>query len=141
MRVYTRVEAARLMGYTYRHTVRLLNDACLPYRNGRGGTRLYDAAAVDEWWRQYQLRDCDRAANLFSYRHRATDAEGDQVCPGVHAAPNVPPCGQPLGRTEKGRLRRLCDQCRVVADREKVKRHAMREAALRARKNGTRTKR
>lgn len=118
------------MGYTYRHAVRLLDKAGLQYKSGPGGTRRYDAAAFEEWWRQHQLRDHDRAANLGPYRRRATDAEGHQVCPGLDQTTESP-CGGTLGRTSTGRPRRLCDECRAQADRQKAKRRTVRALARR----------
>ena len=126
----TRRQAATLMDCSSRHVARLLDESNVPSQVGPGGVRVYPKAAFDEWWRQRQLRGYDRAANLGPFRRRATDAEGQQVCPGLDPSAEVS-CGRALGRTATGRPRRLCDACRARADREKANRRAAREAARR----------
>ena len=124
---YSLRQAAVHTGFRSRHIQRLLDIAQLTFRYERG-IRMYDRRAVEEWWQWYRTRDYDRAKNLGVYRRRAVDAQGAQVCPGSEADDRVA-CGATLGRTDRGRQRRLCDACSAAVDQRRAREA---RAALRA---------
>lgn len=126
---YSLRQAAVYTGFRSRHVQRLLDEAQLTFRYERG-VRMYDRRVVDEWWQSYRTRDYDRAKNLGAYRRRAIDAQGAQVCPGSGEDERIA-CGASLGRTDRGRQRRLCDACRTDVDQRRASRA---RAALRAKR-------
>lgn len=129
---YSLRQAAVHTGFRSRHIQRLLDIAQLTFRYERG-IRMYDRRAVEEWWQWYRTRDYDRAKNLGVYRRRAVDAQGAQVCPGSEADERVA-CGATLGRTDRGRQRRLCDDCRAALDQRRAREA---RAALRSKQRTT----
>lgn len=110
-------QAAHHAGLSVRHLRRLLDRYDVEFTFVRG-VRHYPRARFEEWWRQYQLRGFDRAANLGPYRRRAQGADGEQVCPGTGDVDDAP-CGNSLGRTVTGRQARLCVTCRAALNRRR----------------------
>ncbi len=114
---YSLRQAAHHTGLSVRHLRRLLDRDKIEFAFVRG-VRHYPCAHVDDWWRRYQLRGFDRAANLGPYRRRATGADGEQVCPGIGKVDDAP-CGNALAQTATGRRSRLCTPCRAALKRRR----------------------